>query len=752
MAKFLTSLFLICLTFTFSRDVSADDDNRQARALPENGYSSPSQHLKLLQELVVSNSDSASSLLIRSYSRSFNGFAAYLSLAESRILESMKKEVVSVFPSRTYELDTTRSWDFVGLGERAKRESVKESDVIIGVFDSGIWPESESFHDQGFGPPPQKWKGSCQGGRNFTCNNKLIGARFYPKNSVSARDDDGHGTHTASTAAGNAVQGASFYGLAQGTARGGAPSARVAAYKVCLKDNGCKDVDILAAYDDAIADGVDVISISISREAPNILSNSFAIGSFHAMSRGVVTVGSAGNYGPDQGTVANVFPWMITVAASATDRRFVDRVVLGNGKSLTVRLSGVCFMFKFNWNQFIDTLFLEQGLSVNPVNFNGTKFPIVYGQNVSRTCPALQASFCAKDCVDRDLVKGKIVLCDEFLANKEAYKAGAVGSIVVDTYTRDVSIVHPFPVSSLSSEDYESVKSYVKSTENPQAEILRSEEIIDKEAPYVPSFSSRGPSFIIKNLLKPDVSAPGLEILAAFSPEASPSDNPGDKRSVKFSVMSGTSMACPHVAGVAAYVKSFRPDWSPSAIKSAIMTSATPMTNVMKNPDQEFAFGSGHINPTNATDPGLVYELELQDYLKMLCAEGFGPRLLTKISGQNITCSERTEVKDLNYPTMTTFTPALKPFNVTFTRTVTNVGSPNSTFKASVVPPRPEIQISVEPEVLSFGLLKEKKAFVVTISGKGLKDGSVVSSSLVWSDGSHIVRSPIVAYSINPFG
>ncbi|KAH0906798.1 hypothetical protein HID58_038625 [Brassica napus] len=544
---------------------------------------------------------------------------------------------------------------------------------------------------------------------------------------ATTRDDDGHGTHTASTAAGNPVQGASFYGLAQGTARGGAPSARVAAYKVCLKDVGCKDVDILAAYDDAIADGVDVISISISREAPNILSNSFAIGSFHAMTRGVVTVGSAGNYGPDQGTVANVFPWMITVAASATDRRFVDRVVLGNGKALT-------------------------GLSVNPVNFNGTKFPIVYGQNVSRTCPALQASFCAKDCVDRDLVKGKIVLCDEFLANKEAYKAGAVGSIVLDTFTRDVSFVFPFPVSSLSLEDYNSVKSYVKSDENPQAEILRSEEIIDKEAPYVPSFSSRGPSFIIKNLLKPDVSAPGLEILAAYSPEASPSDNPGDKRSVKFSVMSGTSMACPHVAGVAAYVKSFHPDWSPSAIKSAIMTTATPMMNVMKNPDQEFAYGSGHINPTNATDPGLVYELELQDYLKMLCAEGFGPGLLTKISGRNITCSERTEVKDLNYPTMTTFTTALKPFNVTFTRTVTNVRSPNSTFKASVVPLRPEIQISVEPEVLSFGLLKEKKTFVVTVSGKGLKDGSVVSSSLVWSDGGHSVRSPVVAYSINPFG
>lgn len=172
--------------------------------------------------------------------------------------------------------------------------------------------------------------------------------------------------------------------------------------------------------------------------------------------------------------------------------------------------------------------------------------------------------------------------------------------------------------------------------------------------------------------------------------------------------------------------------------------------NLKKNTEQEFAYGSGQINPTKASDPGLVYEVETEDYLKMLCAEGFDSRLLTKISGQNITCSEKTEGKDLNYPTMTTFSSARDPFNITFRRTVTNVGFPNSTYKASVVPLRPEIQISVEPEILRFGSLKEKKPFVVTISGKGLKDGSVVSSSLVWSDGSHSVRSPIVAYSIKP--
>ncbi|XP_010477301.1 PREDICTED: subtilisin-like protease SBT4.3 [Camelina sativa] len=729
MAKLSTSLLLIYVAFMFTTNVSAND-NRQVYivymgALPEYGYSPPSDHLSILQKLVGTNA--ASSLLITSYKRSFNGFAAKLSQAESQKLQSMK-EVVSVFPSRSHQLTTTRSWDFVGFGETAKRENVKESDVIVGVIDSGIWPESESFDDKGFGPPPKKWKGSCKGGLNFTCNNKLIGARFYNKFSLSARDDEGHGTHTASIAAGNAVQGASFYGLAQGTARGGVPSARIAAYKVCLKGPArCSDVNILAAFDDAIADGVDVISISISTDyVSNLLNTSVAIGSFHAMFKGIITAGSAGNNGPEQGSVANVSPWMITVAASATDRRFVDRVVLGNGKALT-------------------------GLSVNPFSLSGTKFPIVYGQNVSKNCSQDQAGYCLEGCVDRDLVKGKIVLCDDFLGNKEAHLAGATGAIVLNTLYLDIAFVLPLPASSLSLKDYESIKSYIQSTEHPQAEILRTEEIVDREAPYVPSFSSRGPSFTIQNLLKPDVSAPGLEILAAFSPVASPSDimYPEDTRSVRYSVMSGTSMACPHVAGVAAYVKSFRPDWSPSAIKSAIMTTATTM-NLKKNPDQEFAYGSGQINPTKASDPGLVYEIETEDYLKMLCSEGFDSRSLTKISRQNITCSERTQVKDLNYPTMTTYVPPLHPFNITFRRTVTNVGLPNSTYKASIVPLRQEILINIEPETLSFGFLNEKKSFVVTISGEKLKDGSFVSSSLVWSDGSHSVRSPIVAYSIQP--
>ncbi|KAL6288765.1 hypothetical protein ACE6H2_006275 [Prunus campanulata] len=228
------------------------------------------------------------------------------------------KEVVSVFPSINFQLHTTRSWDFIGLNDENKRNFTAESDVVVGVIDTGIWPESQSFNDEGFSPAPKKWKGVCVGGKNFTCNNKIIRARHY--NSSSARDEIGHGTHTASMAAGNAVNDVSFYGLAQGTARGGVPPARIAAYKVC-ELNQCPGEALMAAFDDAIADGVDIITISLGGTLVSSFdSDPIAIGSFHAMKKGILTINSAGNNGPRAGTVNSVEAWVLTVAASSIDR------------------------------------------------------------------------------------------------------------------------------------------------------------------------------------------------------------------------------------------------------------------------------------------------------------------------------------------------------------------------------------------------------------------------------------------------
>ncbi|KAK1312442.1 hypothetical protein QJS10_CPA07g00096 [Acorus calamus] len=247
--------------------------------------------------------------------------------------------IVSVFESKTLKPHTTRSWDFLGFTGKVPRKPKLESNIVVGMIDTGVWPESESFSDKGLGPPPKKWHGACH---NITCNNKIVGGRYYnsrgsygTSDDQSPRDMAGHGTHTASTVAGAAVSGVSLYGLARGTARGGVPSARIAVYKVCWTF-GCDEHDILAAFDDAIADGVDVISISVGGSSGmDYASDSIAIGSFHAMRAGILTSASAGNAGPDRGTASNIAPWLVSVAASTIDRRIVTQVEIGSHERFT---------------------------------------------------------------------------------------------------------------------------------------------------------------------------------------------------------------------------------------------------------------------------------------------------------------------------------------------------------------------------------------------------------------------------------
>ncbi|RWV91858.1 hypothetical protein GW17_00045816 [Ensete ventricosum] len=234
---------------------------------------------------------------------------------------------------------TTRSWDFLSFPESVKRNLPLERDVIVGVIDTGIWPESESFRDEGFGPPPRRWKGTCE---NFKCNNKIIGARYFNSyndttNEASPRDYNGHGTHTASTVAGRSVRNVSLYGLAGGMARGAVPSARLAVYKVCWPA-GCASEDLLAAFDHAIADGVDIISISIgSKRASDYFEDPIAIGAFHAMKKGILTSASGGNEGRNgRGTVGNVAPWMLVSAASSIDRRIIDTLVIEDRRTIAL--------------------------------------------------------------------------------------------------------------------------------------------------------------------------------------------------------------------------------------------------------------------------------------------------------------------------------------------------------------------------------------------------------------------------------
>lgn len=347
-------------------------------------------------------------------------------------------------------------------------------------------------------------------------------------------------------------------------------------------------------------------------------------------------------------------------------------------------------------------------------------------------------------------MKGRIVVCDTESSGEPELLAGAAGSVMQILNYNDTPFPYPFPAAVVSSTVINTISAYINSSRNPTAIIMKSTASKDPLAPYVPHFSSRGPNPISKNILKPDVSAPGVTILAAWSPLASPSDNEEDTRAVPYNIISGTSMSCPHVTGVAAYIKTFHPSWSPAAIKSALMTTASPM-NPTINTDAEFAYGVGHINPIKATNPGLVYDANELDYIKFLCMEGYSSQHIRLITGSiknNCSGLKTKSYDDLNYPSITYHTLRQEPFTKVIIRTVTNVGSPSSTYKAFLTKPSsPNVQIDIKPKVLKFKALGQKLNFLVGIDGE--MDGEedpIVYASLVWDDGVHQVRSPIVVY------
>ncbi|XP_028779752.1 cucumisin-like [Neltuma alba] len=684
-------------------------------------------HISMVQGVLGRNF--APEALVHSYRKSFNGFAVRLTKEEAKRVGGMDG-VISMFENKRHRPQTTRSWDFIGFPQQVNRTSL-ESDIIVGVIDSGIWPESDSFKDQGFGPPPRKWKGSCQ---NFTCNNKIIGAKYFrvdgllgEDGTMSPRDSVGHGTHCASTVAGNWVNSASLFGLGLGTARGGVPSARIAVYKACWSSDSCYEVDILAAFEEAISDGVDILSVSLGSLSVvhrDLFEDVYAIGSFHAMKNGILTSLAAMNSGPQLFTISSFAPWSLSVAASTIDRKFFTKLQLGNSM-------------------------VFEGVSVNAFDLHDKKYPLIYSgdaPNITGGFNSSISSYCVQNSLDETLVRGKIVVCDALIDNG-ALKAGAVGVIAPTISPKDVAYGFPLPLTSLTRKDGKSIRSYLNSTSNPTATIFKSNEGKDSLSPYVASFSSRGPNPITPDILKPDLTAPGVDILAAWPPKSPVSTVKGDKRESDFNIISGTSMACPHASAAAAYVKSFHPTWSPAAIKSALMTTAAPM-NPELNPEAEFAYGAGQINPIKALSPGLVYDISESDYVRFLCGQGYGTKTLRRITHDVINCKKikNETARSLNLPSFAFQTSISKSFSIVFHRTVTNVGAAMSVYKAKVIVPSSLLTIQVTPDVLSFSYVDEKKSFKVTIEGRITVP--IVSASLIWDDGNVQVRSPIVVYDL----
>ncbi|CAK8569130.1 unnamed protein product [Lathyrus sativus] len=706
-------------------------------------------HAHLLNTILRKNKKA----LIHNYKHGFSGFAARMSKNEANLI-AQEPGVVSVFPDHIMKLHTTRSWDFLKSLSHIEidnnlSESSPSSDIIIGMLDTGIWPEAASFSDKGMGPIPSGWKGVCMTSTDFNssnCNRKIIGARYYPNIHDDAgatntvRDAIGHGTHTASTAAGKNVSGASYYGLAKGTAIGGSPESRLAIYKVCYGDD-CYDSAILAAFDDAIHDGVHVLSLSLgwdSDRRPALTNDSIAIGAFHAVEHGIMVVCAGGNDGPQKTTVVNDVPWIFTVGATTIDRDFLSNVVLGNNKVIKGRA----------------------------INFRkSANYPLITGEAAKTSSADIaEARQCHFNSLDKEKAKEKIVLCDGRTDHHSTYskvdvvaEVGGLGLVhITDSEGAEATYYNDFPATAVTSKDAIPILEYVNSTSNPVATILSSISVIDsKPAPIVAKFSSRGPSTLSKNILKPDIAAPGVDILAAWMGNDT-TQAPKGKKPPIYNLASGTSMACPHVSGLAGSIKSRNPTWSASAIRSAIMTSATQFNN-MKTPittelgpvSTPYGYGAGEITMNASFHPGLVYETDTIDYLNYLCYLGYDTatiKLIAKTIPDGFSCpkdSTPDHISNINYPSIAISNFIGKEF-VNVTRTVTNVGEEYETVYSAVIDAPNGVKVQLIPEKLQFTKHSKKQSYQVIFSSTltSLKDD--LFGSITWDDGKHKVRSPFV--------
>jgi subtilisin family serine protease len=691
----------------------------------------------------------ASSKLLYSYTHVINGFSASLTPSE---LEALKKSpgYISSIKDLPVKHDTTHSTKFLGLAPQspAWKASNLGDGIIIGLVDSGVWPESESYNDHGMSEIPKRWKGGCQSGAQFNssmCNKKLIGARFFNKGLIannpnitisvnSTRDTDGHGTHTSSTAAGNYVEGASYFGYAKGTANGVAPRAHVAMYKA-LWDNHAYTTDVIAAIDQAISDGVDVLSLSLGFGGVPLNEDPLALATFAATEKNVFVSTSAGNEGPFYETLHNGIPWVLTVAAGTLDREFDAVLTLGNGISIT-------------------------GSSFYLGSSSFSEVPLVFMERC-----------------DSELIKTgpKIVVCQGAYESNDlsdqvenVRNAGVTAGVFITNFTDTEEFIgDSFPVVIVNLKDGKTIIDYIKSSNSPQASAeFRKTNLGIEPAPRVASYSSRGPSSSCPLVLKPDIMAPGALILAAWPQNVSVDLNDSQPIFSNFKILSGTSMACPHAAGVAALLREVHPDWSPAAIRSAMMTTADITDNTMEpikdigsgnriNPASPLDMGAGQVNPNKALDPGLIYDANSTDYVRLLCATNFTEKEIQVITRSSSTdCSNPSS--DLNYPSFIAyFNERFSPSNLTtvceFHRTVTNVGEGISTYTVSVTP-MSGLKVNVMPDKLEFKTKYEKLSYKLTIEGPALLDEAVTFGYLSWADagGKHVVRSPIVATTLIP--
>ncbi|MFL5669448.1 MAG: S8 family serine peptidase [Chloroflexota bacterium] len=659
------------------------------------------------------------------YTVTNNGVAVRLTAGQAQKLAN-QAGVIHLEKDQRAQVDTTESPHFLGLDAASGLWSQlgggprAGAGLVIGVIDTGIWPENPSFKGGTGIPIPATFHGACIAGQNWgtsTCNDKIVGARYYyagfgrknidKSDFKSPRDGAGHGSHTSSTAAGNYGVAMSIDGHPIGTGSGMAPGAKIAMYKVCWTGeapipDGCFNSDSVAAINDAVADGVDVINYSIGGTSESDVFDSVEQAFRGASNAGVFVANSAGNSGPGASTLDHPSPWLTTVAA-ATFRRAFQAVELGNthryvGASTTLPLS----------------------------NFSTI---VTAGSVKLAAAAAADANRCFAGTLDPAKATGKIVVCDRGVNARidksfEVKRAGGVGMVLVNVTPNSLNgDYHAVPSTHINDVDGAAVKAYIESA-GPAATakivpLTTAELAAAPQVPEITDFSSRGPSTTTGgDILKPDIASPGNDVIAAVAPPS----NHG--RTWDF--MSGTSMASPHIAGIGLLLKAAHPTWLPSEIKSAMMTTAG---NTVSSAGDPFAQGAGFINPNGAVDPGLVYPTSATEYRQYLVGLGvhFAPPndTLTPISGP-----------DLNQASIAI---GSVPGTQTVTRHVKNVGAAGTYRVTASVP---GFVVTVTPATLTLAA-GQQATFTVTFARGDAAFGAWAKGSLIWTDGSHRVRSPI---------
>ncbi|GAA4457898.1 S8 family serine peptidase [Phytohabitans houttuyneae] len=564
--------------------------------------------------------------------------------------------------------------------------------IIIGVIDTGAWPEHPSFADQGnLNAPPAKADGTpreCDFGDNpltpqtdvFACNNKLIGGAAFldtylalndGEDYESARDSGGHGTHTASTSAGNVLASAPVFGVERGPVQGIAPGAWLSVYKG-LGEQGGYDSDLAAAIGQAVLDGVDVINYSISGGSQPF-TDPAELAFLDAYAAGVFVAASAGNSGPGSATTDHVSPWVTTVAASTQTREFNSTLTIKSGA---------------------DTLTLK-GASITAGVTADT--PVVLAESAAGypalcDAPAPAGAF-----------TGKIVACQRggnarVEKGYNVLQGGAVGMVLYNPSLADIETDnHWLPTVHLA--DGTQFKAFMTSHTAVTGSFTAGQKE-NGQADVMAAFSSRGPGGFG---IKPDITAPGVQILAGNSPTPDAVENgpPGEY----FQAIAGTSMSAPHIAGAAVLLKSLHPGWSPGQIKSAMMTTAIQevVKEDLTTPADPFDYGAGRVDLRKAQKPGLTFDESAERMLAI---------------GNNPVSAVHLNLPSVNAPTM--------PGRVTTVRTAKNVSSGPQTYRVHTKAPAGS-KITATPSVFTLGAGKSRDVTItITSTASGQQFGQVI--------------------------